>query len=162
MNGNDLAKMYEFSYMAINRNLDGLSNEESLMQPEAGGNCLNWVLGHVVTARNTALLLAGGTPVFTGEDAQIYRRGATPEGTDKLLDLATLRGLLADSQQQLVPALAAMPEEALSRDVPEQYRRPPLTGSIVDALTRLHYHEGYHNGQIGLLRRIAGRDGAIG
>ena len=161
MNGNDLAKMYEFSYAAINRNLDGLSNEESLMQPEAGGNCLNWVLGHVVTARNTALLLAGGTPVFTGEDAQIYRRGSAPDGTDKFLDLATLRGLLADSQQQLVPALAAMSEEALSRDVPEQYRRPPLTGSIVDALTRLHYHEGYHNGQIGLLRRIAGRDGAI-
>jgi len=40
--------------------------------------------------------------------------------------------------------------------------RPPLTGSVGDALIRLHYHEGYHNGQIGLLRRIAGKDGAIG
>ena len=48
MTGNDLAKMYEFSYGAINRNLDGLSHEESLVIPEPGGNCLNWVLGHIV------------------------------------------------------------------------------------------------------------------
>ncbi len=66
-----------------------------------------------------------------------------------------------DSQQQLIPGLAAMSDEALASSFPEQYNRPPLTGSIGDAFTRLHYHESYHNGQIGLLRRIAGKEGAI-
>jgi uncharacterized damage-inducible protein DinB len=162
MTGADLAKMYEFSYAAINRNLDGLSHEESLRAPQLnGGNCLNWVLGHTITARNTVLKLIGGNAVFTGEKVALYQRGSTPAEAEKYLDLATLRGFLDDSQQQLIPALSLLSEEALAQSVPEAYRRPPLTGSIGDALIRLHYHEGYHNGQMGLLRRIAGRDGAI-
>jgi len=161
MTGNDLAKMFEFRYGAIKRNLNGLSHDESLVAPENGGNCLNWVLGHVVVTRNFILMLAGQTPVLTGEHLGVYQRGSHPEGTVQLLDLATLRGFLEDSQRQLAPALAAMSDEALSDAVPEQFRRPPLTGSVGDALVRLHYHEGYHNGQIGPLRRIAGKEGAI-
>jgi hypothetical protein len=38
---------------------------------------------------------------------------------------------------------------------------PTLIASAADALLRLHYHEGYHNGQIGLLRRLVGKEGAI-
>lgn len=161
MNGNDLAKMYEFSYLALKRNLDGVSHEESLRTPEQGGNCLNWVLGHVVVARNTVLMLAGAEPVLSGEKIAVYQRGSQPSKAEEYADLATLRGLLDDSQRQLMPTLVAMTEEKLAGDVPEQFRRSPLNGSVVDALTRLHYHEGYHNGQIGLLRRVAGKEGAI-
>ena len=100
-------------------------------------------------------------PALTGEKLAIYRRGSHPEGTAGFVDLATLRGWLSDTQQQLIPALAALSEEELNQLVPEEQRRPPLTGSIGDALIRLHYHEGYHNGQIGLLRRLAGKEGAI-
>ncbi len=161
MTGNDLAKMYEFSYAAMNRNLQELSNEDSLVLPEAGGNCLNWVLGHVVAARGTVLMLAGTPPTMTGERLAPYRRGSHPEGTDDFVDLATLLSWLDDTQKQLIPALAALSEEDLNRPVPEDQRRPPLTGSVGDALIRLYYHEGYHNGQIGLLRRLAGKPGAI-
>ena len=47
MNGSDLARMYEVSYGAINRNLEDVSNETpgALVRPERGGNSLNWVLG---------------------------------------------------------------------------------------------------------------------
>jgi hypothetical protein len=162
MTGNELAQMYEFSYGAIKRNLDDVSNEDSLVQPPGAGNCLNWVLGHIVVARNMVLSLAGGAPVVGDEVAAHYRRGSNPlQSGDKVPDLATLRGLLSDTQQQLVPALAALSDEALAQPVPEQMRRPPLTGSVADALIRLHYHEGYHNGQMGLLRRLAGKEGAI-
>lgn len=161
MTGNDLAKMYEFSYAAMNRNLQELSNEDSLVVPAAGGNCLNWVLGHVVAARGTVLMLAGTPPAMTGERLAPYRRGSHPEGTDDFVDLATLLSWLDDTQKQLIPALAALSEEDLNRPMPEDQRRPPLTGSVGDALIRLYYHEGYHNGQIGLLRRLAGKPGAI-
>ncbi len=161
MNASDLVKMYEFSYGAINRNLDGVSHAESVVVPQPSGNCLNWVLGHVILSRGLLLTLSGGTPVLTGSQAEPYKRGSSCGVVDGLLDLATLRGLLADSQQQLIPGLAAMSDDALARPVPEPYNRSPLTGSIVDAFARLHYHESYHNGQIGLLRRIAGKDGAI-
>ena len=32
----------------VKRNLEGLTHEESLVQPQPGGNCLNWIVGHLV------------------------------------------------------------------------------------------------------------------
>ena len=162
MTGNELASMYEFSYGAIKRNLEGVTNEDSLVQPPGAGNCLNWVLGHIVAARNTALKLAGAAPVAGDDITAHYVRGSDPlQPGEQVPDLGTLCGVLSDSHNQLVPALAVLSAEALSQPVPEQLRRPPLTGSVANALIRLHYHEGYHNGQIGLLRRLAGKEGAI-
>jgi hypothetical protein len=161
MTGTDLARMYEFSYAALNRNLQDLNHDDTVVLPDGGGNCLNWVLGHVVSARSTVLMLAGATPTLTGQGMSVYRRGSHPEGTDGFADLAQLRAMFDETQKQLIPALAALSEEALNSSLPEQHRRPPLTGTIGDALIRLHYHEGYHNGQIGLLRRLAGKEGAI-
>jgi hypothetical protein len=37
MTGNELTTMYEFSYGAIKRNLDGVTNEESLVIPDPAG-----------------------------------------------------------------------------------------------------------------------------
>ncbi|MGC2110422.1 MAG: DinB family protein [Candidatus Korobacteraceae bacterium] len=160
MTGADLVKMFDFSFAAIHRNLEDVSEAESLVKPPDGGNCY-WVLGHIVIARGGILTLVGETPVCPDAQAAPYRRGISPSETDSLLDLATLRGYLSDSQLRLLPALAAMSEAKLAGPVPEPMNRPPLTGSIGDALIRLQYHEGYHNGQLGLLRRIAGKDGAI-
>lgn len=161
MTGSDLAKMYEFSYGAIRRNLENLTNADTLVRPDAGGNCLNWVLGHMIVTRNVIHALAGASPVAMGEAASEYQRGSHPEGTGRFLDLGTLQGLLEASQRELIPALSRLSEEALKSPVPEQYKRQPLTGSLDEALIRLQYHEAYHNGQIGLLRRIAGKEGAI-
>ena len=155
MTGSALVRLYEFSYSLLNRNLDGVTNEESLIIPHPAGNCINWVLGHVVTARNTVLTLAGGNAIVNDEAAPHYRRGSAPlRPGDSVPDIATLQGWLAGSQQQLIPALVALPEEKLRRPVPEPLRRPPLTGTVGDALARLAAHESYHNGQIGLLRRL--------
>lgn len=161
MNAGDLAKMYEISYGAINRNLEDVSHEESLVRPPAG-NCLNWVLGHIVLYRGTVLKIIGRRPLLDGERADLYRRGSHPDGSEHYLDLATLRGLLSDAHQELIPALAVMTDEELAANVPEEFNRPPLAGSIGNALARMNFHESYHAGQIGLLRRIAGKDGVIG
>src|SRR5271167_3923556 len=74
--GNDLASMYEFSYFAINRNLNDLTHEDSVFIPAPSGNCINWVLGHIISARGMMLLLTGaGTPVFS-EAAAVFQRGS--------------------------------------------------------------------------------------
>ncbi len=161
MTGSDLARMYEVSYGAINRNLMDVSQEESLVRPAAGGNCLNWVLGHVVLYRGMMQKMIGQSPIFSAYDSKPYERGSQPQGTEHYLDLATLRGMLADAHQQLIPALFVMTEQQLAAHVPEEFNRPPLAGPIEQALARLSCHESYHAGQIGLLRRIAGKEGAI-
>ncbi len=163
MTGNDLASMYEFSYLAINRNLNELNHEDTVFIPEPSGNCINWVLGHIVSARGMVLLLTdAGQPILTQEESASYQRGsAAMKPGDQAMQLAQLKSAFEDSQKKLVPALQSLSQEALAAPVPEKYKRPPLTGSVGDALVRLCYHEGYHNGQIGLLRRLAGKEGAI-
>ena len=161
MTGSDFARMFEFSYAAINRNLQDLSQADTLVQPDNGGNCLNWVLGHIVVARNGVLVLSGSTPVGRDHDLTIYQRGSSPDGRRQYLDLGILRGLLEEAHKRLILVLESISDAALNGPVPEAMRRPPLTGSVSDALLRLQYHEGYHNGQIGLLRRMAGKEGAI-
>jgi len=163
MTGSQLAQIYEFSYGAIQRNLDGLTHEDSMLCPEPAGNCVNWVLGHMVTERGLVLMLAGTDgSVLSEDEAALYRRGsaALREG-GSAVDIARLKNALEESQQRLVPALQALSDEVLAAEVPEQFRRPPLMGTGGQALVRLGYHEGYHNGQIGLLRRMAGKEAAI-
>ena len=77
------------------------------------------------------------------------------------MDLARLASALEESQKKLIPALQGLSNDELAADVPEKFKRPPLTGSVGDALARLCYHEGYHHGQIGILRRLVDKEGAI-
>ncbi len=160
MNAGDLAKMYEVSYGAINRNLEDVSQQESLVRPPAG-NCLNWVLGHIVLYRGFMLKMIGRRSVLEGEHAIPYQRGSHPDGSEHYLDGGHAARVVIDAHQQLIPALSVMTDQELAENVPEEFNRPPLAGSIGNALARLSFHESYHAGQIGLLRRIAGKEGAI-
>jgi len=77
------------------------------------------------------------------------------------MHLARLASALEESHNRLIPALQGHSDDTLAADVPEKFKRPPLTGSVGEAIARLCYHEGYHNGQIGIKRRLAGKEGAI-
>jgi hypothetical protein len=108
-------------------------------------------------------MLAGadGT-VLTDDEAARYRRGsaALREGASAV-DVARLKSAFEETQQRLIPALEALGAVAVAADVPDRFRRAPLLATVGQALVRLSYPEGYHNGQIGLLRRMAGKGSAI-
>ena len=101
----DLAKMYEFSYGAIKRNLDGLSNEE---EPGSSHQRQLCELG-AGTRRHAQLDSASwpaAIPCWQEKEgcALPSRQCSHPCRRTGVLDLATLRGLLDDSQQQLIPS----------------------------------------------------------
>ena len=100
--------------------------------------------------------------MLTDDEPARYRRGsaALREG-GSAVDGARLKNAIEETQQRFIPALEALGAEALAADVPERFGRPPLLGAVGQALVRLSYHKGYHNGQIGLLRRMAGKESAI-
>jgi uncharacterized damage-inducible protein DinB len=150
-----LAAMFQFSHGALGRNLEGISHEESLRAPEPGGNSLNWVLGHLLSYRNRILALLGQPPAWDSPQAARYARGSAPLGPDDdPVPLATLRAGFDRSQQLLLAALEAIPEEDLAA---VNERGEPLA----QRLAMLAFHEGYHGGQIALLRRLLGHSGAI-
>jgi uncharacterized damage-inducible protein DinB len=150
-----LSKLFEMNYEALFRNLEGVTHEDSLVQPVPAGNTINWLLGHILATRNRLHPLLGLQEAWSPELAYRYsgRDGAgwTP---GVAVDLRTIEGDLARSQQQVMGAFDAMSSQALAT-------RANDGRTLAEVLGFFHFHEAYHGGQIALVRRIVGHPGVI-
>lgn len=150
-----LGYLFEFNHGAARLNCADLTHEESLLLPRPGGSCANWVLGHIVAFRSTILPLLGDSPYWAREDCAPYARGS------ERLDPARARpfdGLLHDldaTQERIRAGIARLTDAALAETPPGEKR------TLAQRLFFLQFHEAYHVGQLGLLRRLAGKPGAI-
>jgi hypothetical protein len=153
----DLRTLQQFTTLVLERNLEGLSHEESLEQPASGGNCLNWVLGHILATRTHVHRLLGDEPVWSDAEAKRYERGSSPivEAGPGVLPLPRLVDDLRTSSTRLRDALERVSDDDLAK------RSGEGAQPVGDQLIALHFHEAYHAGQIGLLRRLVGKAGAI-
>lgn len=150
-----LSRLFELSYGTLFRNLEGVTHEESLLEPQPAGNCLNWVLGHIMASRNRVLPLVGVAALWPSEQSFLYSgREEALWSAARALSLESIETDLARSQQQLLSALDNMTSASLAAHTQGGQ-------SLGDVLGFLHFHEAYHGGQIALLRRLAGHSGAI-
>ncbi len=115
METTELAKLYETVYRVVQQNLGGIGEEESLTPPPGGGNCINWVFGHVVATRQAVLRLAGAKPWWDDERARTYSAGEDGNWSpERALPLAVLRADYDRAQQLLAGALPELSPEALA------------------------------------------------
>ena len=156
MDGQALSKIFELSHMALTRNLEGITPEESLHAPEPGGNSLNWVLGHLVWGRHQIFKILGKPPLWEEEKIARYARGSAPieEGAPGAEPLEEIRAVFEKTQKPLLEALGSCSAEQLAATNDKGQ-------TVAQQIAVLGYHEGYHGGQIGLLRRLLGHEGAI-
>ncbi|MGD8625836.1 MAG: DinB family protein [Anaerolineae bacterium] len=152
-----LIQSFHTTWRIMQMQTNGLSHADSLLQPPFRGNCLNWVLGHILVGRDQALRLLGEASVLVADEAARYRTGSEPVQEEEALSLERLLAGLAEAQERLDAALARAPAGALAAVVDFRGREQPLG----QALDGLHWHETYHTGQLELLRQLAGTDDAI-
>ena len=144
---------------ALAANIADVKQEESLVQPDRAGNCINWVVGHIVANRNALLGLVGRAPIWSEQEAQRYQRGGDPiDGPGEgVHDLSKIITDFNTSQEELLAGLESMTAADLEVIVPSGGGG----ADVGTAIAGLVFHEAYHLGQIGLLRRIIGKEGAI-
>jgi len=142
------------------RNLDGVSQEESLESPQPGGNCLNWVVGHLVASRNDLLETLGQERLWDKKRDELYKRGSEPMTAENARPLSELIDALKSSHAAVVAGLAAVTPERMAEPAPFSPGGNPdeTVGSLLAVFA---FHEAYHVGQTGVLRRVAGHPGAI-
>lgn len=146
-----LAQSYASTHRFIWRLTRRLSHEDSLRQPPYEGNCLNWVLGHILARRNLALTLLGATPIWTDSEEARYLTGSSPiTQAEQALALEKLLADLDLSQQRIAAALAQATPAELGRPSETDLGSKP----IGQQLAGLHWHETYHTGQLELLREV--------
>lgn len=153
-----LIQKYQRTSYIIHRQIEGITNEESTIQPPVRGNCMNWILGHILTERNIVLKLLGYEPVFTQAETERYQRESEPvisfaDGLpfDQLISkLEFSQRLIEEGLQKITPErLAEMAEIGTGND---------LVGAII---AYIHWHETYHTGQFELLRQLAGKNDKV-
>jgi uncharacterized damage-inducible protein DinB len=152
-----LLQVYERSYRVIRMQTEGLTHADSLRQLPFRGNCMNWVLGHIVVHRDKVLALMGEKPALQPDERALYARGSNPimEG-DHALTLEELLAALEKSQVQLMAALQAASPADLEVAMGEGSQQTKL-----ERIQFLQWHETYHLGQLEILRQLAGKDDAV-
>jgi uncharacterized damage-inducible protein DinB len=147
-----LTQSYATNHWLINTLVEGLNNADSLVQPPYEGNCLNWVLGHIISSRQPALRLVGAEPVWSQGEADRYKTGSAPiVNGDQALPLEELLRALDLSQERIAAALAQKSEDELLEEAETDRGVKPIS----QHLAGLHWHETYHTGQLELLRDLA-------
>jgi uncharacterized damage-inducible protein DinB len=137
-----------------------MTQAESLIQLPFRANCMNWIVGHIVTNRNTLMSLLDEAPALEASLAERYTRNSEPIGTEDVgvLPLETLVGALESSQERLAAALAGLGPEDMEREVVGPGGRKTRLGS---ALFFFYFHDSYHVGQTEILRQASGKDDKV-
>jgi uncharacterized damage-inducible protein DinB len=101
--------------------------------------------------------LIGEKPVW--ESDQLERAGFDPiQGPERAIDWDTLRDRFLGSRERCLAALSRLPDEKLAESVPHPFGGTCTRAELMNILA---FHQTYHTGQIGLVRRAAGLHGAV-
>jgi len=98
--------------------------------------------------------LIGQDKILTTEQSEPYRRGVKPNEVDRFMKLSQLQSILKRTPKRIKDGLESLTTTELAAV-------DDLDESLSYRLTFLHFHEVYHCGQIGLLRRLVGLEGVI-
>ena len=151
-----LAARFRFNESLLATTTDGFSPEDWARAPEGGGNNAIWILGHLVASRRfLARRLGLSIPEETWEDG--FSMGAKPADTSTYPSPETLVADLRSLGERIEQRCGELgPDQA---EEPFGSAFPDGSNTVAGGAHFLYFHETYHLGQIGLLRRIHGHPG---
>lgn len=143
----EVKTIFRFNSFVINKNLEDISHEESLITAPAGGSCINWVLGHVILTRDYLHELLGIEKMCDEKFESVYSRGTEKVSREDAVGIKELIEKYNLSQERLMKALDEI-------DIRSDEK-------LLEEIPGLSFHEAYHAGQTGILRRVIGKEGKI-
>lgn len=146
MTNSIFSKQLQFLKHVVNLNLGEVSQEDSLITAPNGGNSVNWLLGHMIEVRDGMRKSLGLDPIADEAMINLYKRGTENITAEKAFKLEDLLEKYNSGSDEMIKRLEG--DEVTN-------------GESIDTITVLLFHEAYHAGQIGLFRRIMGKDSKI-
>jgi DinB superfamily len=121
------------------------------------GNHAQWLLGHLAATRRWALRELGQLSEQEPWE-QHFGMGSHPTPLGDDIAPALLRESFMKTGHALVKHLATLDEAAANAP----FRKfPDGSDTLAGGMHFLHFHESYHLGQLGLIRRLLGKPGLI-
>jgi uncharacterized damage-inducible protein DinB len=143
-NNIELETIYNLNHGVIHTNLKGISQEESIKPSGDGGTSINWILGHLILTRDSIFQILGVDKMFPENLKPIYSRGTKNVTAENAEKLETLLQLLDKTQEVLKSEIEMSLDEEKRKNV-----------------AFFGFHESYHAGQLGIMRRVVGKEGSI-
>jgi uncharacterized damage-inducible protein DinB len=142
----------------LNKNLEGLTDEEWTRKPDGAANDVLWIVGHVTWARSALLKRLGED--WSKPWLALFGRQAK---TDTPPAFPTPQEAIAawdESSARLTAAMDSVPAEVLAAAATNG--PPSADGKVSGIVNFLAYHETYHVGQASYLRGWLGHPGVMG
>ena len=153
-----LARRFRFNEGLLQLATDGFADAFWTHRPQSGGNTAHWILGHVTYSRNGLLRMAGADVPSEDWEAA-FGRGAEPGAGEDGPQVADLIERFQAAGERISAHFDSMSTEAA--EAPAPYEMPDGSKTVGDVLHFMYFHETYHLGQIGYIRRLEGLPGFI-
>ena len=151
-----LKKGFELNTNIIKRQTNGINHEESLLQFPFRGNCMNWVIGHILIRRCTVMELLDLEPVLTADERVRYATGSEPivEDGEGVIALERLLELLEDATAKISEGFDTVSDEKWNAMHDDDY-------TVAETIFGLYFHDTYHTGQPEFHRQLAGKNDRV-
>ena len=150
-----IAHLYAHDDRTLDRLVGDLS-EADWKRQDGAGHTLRWIVGHLGATRLRMLEIAG-LPPMTAPWTAAFGRGTSDADVPDSLDMKAVVAAFHEAHQRLAARWEHLSAEDLAK--PLGRTLPDGTDTVGGALRFLVWHEAYHFGQLGLLRRLAGKGG---
>jgi uncharacterized damage-inducible protein DinB len=153
-----LALIFKLNNNLIARSLDGLSDEEVWTQPSGSGNPIAWLVGHLTETR-AGMLSEMGMPFNYGW-TRVFQRGSALQDRSGYPTREAIETAWTATHAAMRDAFASVAPERLAGPV----TRLPVPGveTLTDLIAFCGFHEAYHVGQIGFIRKQLGHSSIAG
>jgi len=151
-----VALIFKLNNGLVSRTLDGLSDDEAWSR-HAGGNSIAWILGHITESRGQ-LLVHLGMPFEPGWGT-LFPRGADVCERANAPSRASIEAGWRATHLAMRDAFAGLNEERLAEASPADL---PGADSVARLIGFYAFHESYHVGQLGYIRKRLGHSAVAG
>jgi len=150
--------MFKINTDIVSRCTEGILPEHWFLKPGDASNHLMWVTGHLIASRGTVLKTLGSE--WSAPWNSLFARGAKLAPPDEYPGIEEIRKAWKDVSEQLLARVAGVPAEVLTTPAPGG--KPSFDGKVGGLVAFLAFHETYHVGQMGYLRKWLGYGQIVG
>lgn len=153
-----IAEQFRLNAAIIERVLDGFTDETIHKRPDGTGNPAHFILGHITATRYQLARILGVK--IEADWEKLFDRGAEVKDAAQYPSTTELREAFGRVAEAMAQRFEEVTEIDLSAEPP--WEPPTMENSIRGLANFLAFHESYHIGQLGYLRRLVGLEGAFG
>jgi hypothetical protein len=140
--------LFSLNAGAIRGTCRDVSDAEALRRPGPGQNPMAWMVGHIAVYRAEILAKIGGESGKASDLARLFGKDVPVTSTEGWPPLQELLRRFLSLHEALVERLRAAGEAAFETK----------TESGLPVVSFMHFHETYHVGQLGYVRKWLGKD----